>query len=422
MILINIGDELLIGQVVNTNAAFIGQQMILAGFEITETLTIGDDADTIRQTVESAFERCDTVLMTGGLGPTKDDITKRVICDLFHRELVMDEPTLEQVTRMFAARGMELTETNRQQAAVPSGCTVLTNSLGTAPGLWLEEKGRTLIALPGVPFEMERLIREEVLPRLKNRTDAHLSVEYRVLQCTGITESGLSDLLEDFEKQLPPELKLAYLPKPGIIRLRLTGRGEDHNTVASLLETHFQQLKTLTAAYAFTDEDIEMEEVVGRLLVKAGKNLATAESCTGGYIAHLITKVPGSSRYFQGSLVSYSNDVKRDLLNVREDNLKRRGAVSEQVVSDMALNAMGLFDVDYTIATSGIAGPDGGTKEKPVGTVWIAVATPVRLVTREFHFGSMTGRLQIVERAARTALNMLRIEIEKDLGNLPIQQ
>lgn len=177
MILINIGDELLIGQVVNTNAAFIGQQMILAGFEITETLTIGDDADTIRQTVESAFERCDTVLMTGGLGPTKDDITKRVICDLFHRELVMDEPTLEQVTRMFAARGMELTETNRQQAAVPSGCTVLTNSLGTAPGLWLEEKGRTLIALPGVPFEMERLIREEVLPRLKNRTDAHLSVE-----------------------------------------------------------------------------------------------------------------------------------------------------------------------------------------------------------------------------------------------------
>ncbi len=182
----------------------------------------------------------------------------------------------------------------------------------------------------------------------------------------------------------------------------------------ALLDQQFNELKKLTAEYAFTDEDIEIEEVVGRLLTKAGKTLATAESCTGGYVAHLITSVPGSSRYFQGSLVSYSNDIKRDLLNVREDNLKRRGAVSEQVVSDMALNAMGLFDVDYTIATSGIAGPDGGTKEKPVGTVWIAVATPVRLTTREFRFGSRTGRKQIIERAARAALNMLRIEIEKD--------
>jgi nicotinamide-nucleotide amidase len=416
MILINIGDELLIGQVVNTNAAFIGQQMALAGFSLTDVLTIGDNGDDIRQTVSAALAKTDVVLMTGGLGPTKDDITKKVICDIFQRSLVMDEPTLEHVTQLFAARGMELTDTNRDQALVPDGCTVLYNPTGTAPGLWMEDNGKVLIALPGVPFEMEHLIKEEVMPRLKNRDERHHAIEYRVLQCTGITESGLSDLLVDYERELPAELKLAYLPKPGIIRLRLTGQSDDREKLLEMLDEQFQKLKELTKEYAFTDEDIELEEVVGRLLVKANKTLATAESCTGGYIAHLITKVPGSSRYFQGSLVSYSNEVKRDLLNVREDNLKRRGAVSEQVVSDMALNAMGLFDVDYTIATSGIAGPDGGTAQKPVGTVWIAIATPVRLITKEFHFGSHTGRQQIVERAAHAALNMLRIAIEQDLN------
>ena len=415
MILINIGDELLIGQVVNTNAAFIGQQMSAAGFELTDVITIGDDSQAIRDTVTSSLAKTDVVIMTGGLGPTKDDITKKIICDIFQRELVMDEPTLQHVTEIFASRGMDLTETNRQQALVPQGCTVLSNPLGTAPGLWIEQDSKVLIALPGVPFEMEKLIRDEVMPRLQAQKKDQHAILYRVLQCTNISESGLSDLLENFEKQLPPELKLAYLPKPGIIRLRLTARGDNKESLKALLDQHFNELKTLTTEYAFTDEDIEIEEVVGRLLTKAGKTLATAESCTGGYVAHLITSVPGSSRYFQGSLVSYSNDIKRDLLNVREDNLKRRGAVSEQVVSDMALNAMGLFDVDYTIATSGIAGPDGGTKEKPVGTVWIAVATPVRLTTREFHFGSRTGRKQIIERAARAALNMLRIEIEKDI-------
>lgn len=415
MILINIGDELLIGQVVNTNAAFIGQQMSAAGFELTDVITIGDDSQAIRDTVTSSLAKTDVVIMTGGLGPTKDDITKKIICDIFQRELVMDEPTLQHVTEIFASRGMDLTETNRQQALVPKDCTVLSNPLGTAPGLWIEQDSKVLIALPGVPFEMEKLIKDEVMPRLEaHKKDQH-AILHRVLQCTNISESGLSDLLENFEKQLPAELKLAYLPKPGIIHLRLTARGDNKESLKTLLDQHFSELKTLTTEYAFTDEDIEIEEVVGRLLTKSGKTLATAESCTGGYVAHLITSVPGSSRYFQGSLVSYSNDIKRDLLNVREDNLKRRGAVSEQVVSDMALNAMGLFDVDYTIATSGIAGPDGGTKDNPVGTVWIAVATPVRLTTHEFHFGSRTGRKQIIERAARAALNMLRIEIEKDI-------
>lgn len=415
MILVNIGDELLIGQVVNTNAAFIGQQMAMAGFPLTDVITIGDDGENIRQTLERAFQKTDVVIMTGGLGPTRDDITKKVICEIFQRELVIDEKVLHHVTDLFAARGMELTETNRQQAAVPEGSTVLFNTLGTAPGLWLEKEDKVLVILPGVPFEMEKLIKDEVLPRLQERDHQHHAILYKVLQCTNITESGLSDLLTVYEDQLPAELKLVYLPKPGIIRLRLTGQSDDREALTVTLNEQFEKLKNIVGEYAFTDEDIEMQEVVGRLLLKTGRQLATAESCTGGRIANLITSVPGSSKYFQGSMVSYSNDVKRDLLNVREDNLKRRGAVSEEVVSDMALNTMGLFDVDYAIATSGIAGPDGGTVEKPVGTVWIAVATPVRLVTKEFHFGKRTGRAQIVERAAHAALNMLRMEIEKDI-------
>lgn len=415
MILINIGDELLIGQVVNTNAAFIGQQMAAAGYPMTETLTIGDDGDTIRQSIENAFTKTNVVILTGGLGPTRDDITKKVLCDIFHRDLVIDEKTLKQVTDMFAARGMELTETNRQQAAVPEGCTVLTNPLGTAPGMWIEEEGKILIALPGVPFEMEKLIRDEVLPRLLALENQRTLIRYRVLQCTGISESNLSDKLTEYEDQLPANLKLAYLPRPGVIRLRLTGEGSDEVALNKVLDEQFEKLQFVAGEYAFAADDIEIQEVIGRLLANGDKKIATAESCTGGYIAHLITSVPGSSNYFEGSLVSYSNDVKRDLLNVREDNLKRRGAVSEQVVSDMALNCMGLFDVDYTIAVSGIAGPDGGTAEKPVGTVWIAVATPIRLVTKEFHFGNRTGRKQIIERAAQAALNMLRIEIEKDI-------
>ena len=400
MILINIGDELLLGQVINTNAAFIGQQMALAGIEMTECVTIGDDENAIRSAIENGFAKTNLLIVTGGLGPTRDDITKKVICDYFHRELVVDEPTLEWVREIFAARGMELTETNSHQADVPTGCTILKNTLGTAPGLWIEQDGKILVALPGVPFEMEKLICEEVLP---------------ILQCTGISESNLSDQLTDFEAQLPENIKLAYLPKPGIIRLRLTASGANNEELQTSLNQQFEKLKAEVGPLAFADEDIPMEAVIGKLLRGSGRRVATAESCTGGFIAHLITSVPGSSEYFQGSVVSYSNQVKRDILNVREDNLKKRGAVSEPVVSDMALNAMDLLDVDYAVATSGIAGPDGGTAEKPVGTVWMAVATPTRLTTKEFHFGKHTGRKQIIERAAHAALNMLRIEIEKDL-------
>ena len=295
MILINIGDELLLGQVINTNAAFIGQQMALAGIEMTECVTIGDDESAIRSAIENGFAKTNLIVVTGGLGPTRDDITKKVICDYFHRELVVDEPTLEWVRELFAARGMELTETNSHQANVPAGCTVLKNTLGTAPGLWIEQDGKILVALPGVPFEMEKLISEEVLPRLQAIFHHEHAVLYKVLQCTGISESNLSDQLTDFEAQLPENIKLAYLPKPGIIRLRLTASGANNEELQTSLNQQFEKLKTEVGSLAFADEDIPMEAVIGKLLRGSGHRVATAESCTGGFIAHLITSVPGSS-------------------------------------------------------------------------------------------------------------------------------
>lgn len=414
MILINIGDELLIGQVINTNAAFIGQQLTTAGFELTDIMTIGDDGEQIQETVTCALQKTDVVILTGGLGPTRDDITKKVICDIFHRELAIDDETLKRLAAYFASRNMELTDTNRMQAEVPTGSIVLKNELGTAPGLWIEESGKVLISLPGVPFEMEKLLTDEVIPRLKARNTEHHAILYKILQCTGIAESSLSDKLTEYEAQLPEGFSLAYLPKPGVIRLRLTARGNNSESLSLSLNEQFEKLQFIVGEYAFADRDVPIEVIIGELLTRGKKTLAVAESCTGGNISHLITSVPGSSNYFEGSIVSYSNTIKRDILNVREENLKRRGAVSEQVVSDMVLNTMGLFDVDYAIATSGIAGPGGGTPEKPVGTVWIAVATPIRLTTKEFHFGEKTGRAQIIERASQAALNMLRIEIEKD--------
>lgn len=415
MILINIGDELLLGQVVNTNASFICQKLALENIKVDEILTIGDDADSIKNAVSNAFSKSDVVLLTGGLGPTKDDITKSVICEYFDSKLVTDEETLHWVSEIFKTRGLELTETNKKQAEVPECCTVLKNTLGTAPGIWIEKNGKILISLPGVPFEMEKLLCESVIPKLKLSCYDSDSVITRVLQCNGITESNLSDKLENFEKDLPENIHLAYLPKPGIIRLRLTFSGKKDQNSEEILEEQFEKLKKEVGNLAFTYKDIQIEEVIKELLTKTGKKVATAESCTGGYIAHLLTSVPGSSEYFQGGVVAYNNSIKRNILSVREDNLKKHGAVSELVVSDMALNVMELFDTDYSIATSGIAGPSGGSEEKPVGTVWIAVATPVRLTTKLFNFGKLSGRKQIIERAANAALNMLRLEIEKDL-------
>lgn len=413
MTIINIGDELLLGQVVNTNSAFIGQKLALKGIKVSEIITIGDDRKEIADALSYCFENDNFVITTGGLGPTKDDITKEVICEHFNKRLVRDAETLEWVSELLASRGMELTETNRRQADVPEGCSVLKNTLGTAPGLWIQEGEKVLVALPGVPFEAEKLLCDEVIPRIEAFVNNGKRLIYRVLMCNGISESNLSDKLGKFEQELPPDIKLAYLPTPGILRLRLTLHGNSEDE--PLLDRHFEKLKEEVGNLAFSYEDRKMEEVVGELLKKAKKTVAVAESCTGGRISELVTSVPGSSEYYKGGVVAYNNSIKRNILSVREDNLKKHGAVSEMVVSDMALNIMELFDTDYSVSTSGIAGPGGGTDEKPVGTVWIAVATPTRLTTRLFNFGKNTGRKQIVERAANAALDMLRTEILKDV-------
>ena len=415
MIIINIGDELLIGQVVNTNASYMAERLNAFGFTADSMMIVGDKKEDIQNAIHESFQKTDLVIVTGGLGPTKDDITKNLLCEYFETKLVLDENSLAVIEKMLAERNVPMNESNRKQAEVPEGATVLKNRYGTAPGLWLEKEGKTLIALPGVPYELKGIMEEELLPLLKTKFHPNLSIIHKVVQTTGISESALSELLEPWELQLPPFIKLAYLPRPGITRLRLTAVGENQELLQSTLQSETKKLTDIAKEYIWSYEDNQLEEVVGKLLKKLRRNLTLAESCTGGYLAHLITTVPGSSAYFKGSIVSYSNEVKRQILNVREQNIKKQGAVSEPVVSDMAINTMDLFDADYSVAISGIAGPDGGTKEKPIGTVWIAVATTTRLTTKEFHFGSTVSRQNIIQRAAVAALNMLRMELIKDL-------
>lgn len=416
MIIINIGDELLIGQVINTNASYLAGKLTPAGLEVDKVMVIKDDEEEIYKAMEDGFRNTDLLVMTGGLGPTKDDRTKKVICRYFNSERVTDKNTLDLIHRMMKERGMELTENNRMQAEVPAGASVLQNVNGTAPGLWMEKEGKVLVALPGVPYEMKGIVESGLVDRLAGHFKPESVILHKVVQTTGIAESALSTLLEPWETALPSHIKLAYLPRPGIIRLRLTGISGNATTLEAEMQVQVTKLAEIAGEYIWSYEDNQLEEVVGALLKKLNRQITLAESCTGGYIAHLITSVPGSSGYFKGSVVSYSNEIKRGILNVREQNLKKFGAVSEQVVSDMAINSMDLFDADYSVAVSGMAGPDGGTPEKPVGTVWIAVATNTRMTTKLFHFGSTGDRARIIERAAVAALNMLRLELLKDMG------
>ena len=415
VIIVNIGDELLIGQVVNTNASYMASRFNTIGVEAKEFRIIADKEEDIRKTIEEGFEKADVLVFSGGLGPTKDDLTKQVICDYFNTTLIEDCQALALITKFLGERGVEMSENNRAQALVPANSTVLPNHNGTAQGIWIEKDEKILIALPGVPFEMQKMIEEEVLPRLESNFKTEQFIIHRVIQTIGIAESSLSDVLEPWEKALPAHIKLAYLPRLGITRLRLTGKGTNRECLMKELQDEVGKLTSIASHYIWSYEDNQLEMVVGELLKKLKKTLTLAESCTGGYLAHLITSVPGSSEYFKGSMVSYSNEVKREILNVREQNIKKQGAVSEPVVSDMAINTMDLFDADYAVAISGIAGPDGGSAEKPVGTVWIAVSTTTRLVTKMFHFGSLGGRQNVIQRASIAALNMLRIELIKDL-------
>ena len=411
--IITIGDELLIGQTVDTNSAFIGQELNKIGIWVKTRIAVGDVMEDILQALTEESKNSQIIIITGGLGPTADDITKPALCTYFNASLVVNEDALQNVKDIFTRLNRPLIEHNLKQAEVPDNCTVLTNKRGTAPGMWFEKDGVVYVSLPGVPHEMKGLMESSVLPRLKEHFTLP-AILHRTLLLAGKGESEVAELLRDFEPALPHHIKLAYLPAYGMVRLRLTGKSSDRVQLESELEQQFSHLKELVKEWQVADEDISIEQAVSQLLKNKGKTLATAESCTGGYIAHLITSNSGSSQFFYGTVVSYANEVKKDLLGVEESTLNEFGAVSEQTVSEMAAGALKALKTDYAIATSGIMGPEGGSPEKPVGTVWIAIAGPkgIRASKHFFRF----DRQRNIALAAVTALNLLRKYLLEELN------
>jgi nicotinamide-nucleotide amidase len=404
-VIVTIGDELLIGQTVDTNSAFIGRELNKVGVWIKRRIAIGDTREEILSALEEQKGKADIVIITGGLGPTADDITKPALCEFFDSKLIRNKGVEEHVAAIFARSNRSVTERNKQQADVPDNCTVLHNERGTAPGMWFDREGIVYVSLPGVPVEMMGLIEAEVIPRLQQRFTLPAIIHKTVITF-GLPESALADVLQPFEAQLPDHIKLAYLPNNRMVKLRLTGRGEDANLLEGEVEKQFGAIKEVVAEWLVATEDLTMAEIVGNLLDEQKKFLATAESCTGGYIAHLITSRSGSSSSFKGGVVSYANDAKEDALGVQHKTLVTHGAVSEETVVEMVKGALSLMKVDYALATSGIMGPNGGTKEKPVGTVWIGVGNNKKVEVKK-HFVHM-DRKRNIEMTASIALNMLR--------------
>ena len=395
--IINIGDELLIGQVVNTNASTMSRLLTAAGMDVLKTMVVGDERQAIWNAVDEAMRESDAVLVTGGLGPTKDDITKKLLCEYFGSELVESPMALDNVKRIFESRGYELTPVNRAQALVPKCCEVLNNDLGTAPCMWFPGK-TVLVSLPGVPFEMEWLMRNRVIPKLQETFHTDIIVTKNIL-VQGIGESFLSDLIEPWELSLPEHIKLAYLPVAGLTKLRLTVHGNYDPAI-------LKGLYDLAGKYIVGEDCETLDELVHTTLIKRGLTLATAESCTGGNIARLLTAQAGASAYFKGGIVAYSNEVKESVLGVKHSTLAAHGAVSEATVREMAEGVRQRLGTDLAIATTGIAGPDGGTKEKPVGTVWIAVANANGTEAKLLQFGA-NRRQQNIDRSTNQAFAML---------------
>lgn len=411
--IITIGDELLIGQTIDTNSAFIAQELNKIGVWVKRRVAIADDRQAILDTLAEEAQQSRIIIITGGLGPTADDITKPTLCEYFGTKLVVDEGALQNVTDIFRKLGRTLIERNAKQAEVPQSCTVLPNLRGTAPGMWFEKDGVVYASLPGVPHEMKGLITASVIPKIRENFTLP-AVVHRTLLTAGQGESYIAERLVEFEASLPSYIKLAYLPAYGMVRLRLTGRNVDETSLTKEVAAAFAQLKDLVQEWMVADEDSSLPEALSRLLKENGKTISTAESCTGGYIAHLITSLQGSSAIYNGSIVSYANEVKQNVLGVEEETLRQHGAVSEQTVLQMAKGACGLLKTDFAVATSGIMGPDGGSEEKPVGTVWIAVANKAGSArAQKFHFRFDRGRN--IELTANAALMLLRNFVLEDL-------
>lgn len=402
--IITIGDELLIGQVVDTNSTWMGQELNKIGIEVLRIVSIRDREEEIMEAIDNAMKRVDIVLVTGGLGPTKDDITKQTLCKYFDTELIFSDEVFENVKRVLAGK-IPMNALNKSQAMVPKDCTVINNPVGSASVSWFEKDHKVLVSMPGVPQEMTAVMTASVLPKLKEKFKTDV-IMHRTFLVQHYPESILAEKLEPWETALPESIKLAYLPKLGIIRLRLTGRGQDKAEVERALDREKMKLEAILGDDIFSEEDIPLEIIVGELLKKKNLTVSTAESCTGGSIAARLTSIAGSSEYFNGSIVAYSNEVKMNLLHVSPDTLERFGAVSEQTVVEMVKGAMKTLKTDCAVATSGIAGPGGGTLDKPVGTVWIAAGYKNEIQT--YKQETNRGRAMNIERAGNNALLMLR--------------
>ncbi|HOZ87316.1 MAG TPA: competence/damage-inducible protein A [Bacteroidia bacterium] len=415
--ILTIGDEILIGQITNTNSVWIAQQLNLVGIKTVHMASVSDEGEAIIKAFNDAMGRADFVFITGGLGPTKDDITKKIFATFFETALEINQDVLSDVDSFFTKRGGTLTEINRNQALVPKGCTVIRNKNGTAPGMWMKKNDTVFISMPGVPHEMKAMVTDWVLPKIKNENKLP-HIYHKTVLTQGIGESALAELIESWEDSLQDQqIKLAYLPQAGIVRLRLSAYGDDFNVLKNKVEKKILELNAIASKHIYGyenygEESPSLESIVSRLLRDKKQTLALAESCTGGYIASLITAIPGASDIFKGAIVPYTNTAKHELLEVDEKIFSTVGAVSAECVEQLAAHVLKKLKSDYAIAISGIAGPTGGTDEKPVGTVWVAVADKSQVITRKFQFG--TNRIFNITMTANTALNTLRKFILKE--------
>jgi len=406
--IITVGDEILIGQTVDTNSAWMGMQLSMRGIRVNRITSISDRREEIISALDEALSRAPLVLMTGGLGPTSDDITKETLAEYFGTKLVMDPEVLAEISERIAKRNLEMNENNRRQALVPECCRILANHGGTAPGMLFEKNGKLVISMPGVPSEMKMIMQEHVLPMISGMTGRR-TIVHKNIMTFGTFEAKLAERLEGFEAQLPDIVRLAYLPAHGVIKLRLTGSGDDGENVRQTIDEQVQKLYEIIPDVIYGEDEVTLEETVGKLLLDNKLTLSTAESCTGGKIASLITSVPGSSAWFTGSVVAYENSVKTEVLGVSHATISLFGAVSEETAREMAEGMLRLAKTDYAIAVTGIAGPDGGTPEKPVGTVWIALGSRNGVTAERHRFAD--DRMINISRSAYTALNLLRKQI-----------
>lgn len=399
--IITIGNELLLGQIIDTNSVWIAQELIKEGFNVSCKTTIKDSSDDIKNALRSSLKRADIVLLTGGLGPTKDDITKQSLCDFFNTELVFSNDVFNNIKEVLKGRVKSLNSLNRDQALVPNDCTIIQNSVGTAPIMWFEKKGQVVISMPGVPSEMKTSMINDVIPKLKKTFFKKDVYYYKTVNTNGISEANLAEMISDWEESLKG-IELAYLPSPGKVRLRLSMKGDSLEEIKKNINGKIEDLKELIGKYIWGYDDETPQSLIGKLLSDKDESLSSAESCTGGKISHLITSIPGSSAYFLGGVCAYHNSVKEGVLEVDSKSLKTFGAVSKEVVEQMAVGVKKRMNTTWSVATSGVAGPGGGSKEKPVGTVWIAWAGPNGVISRKFTFGR--DREYNITRATETAM------------------